>query len=93
MKNLEEHKGHKTADENISNMLIATDNVTAVSSNPCLHTTNDTEEYSDNQFKTVGDKVQAISTKPQTPNQGNNTNKSILGPIFDVYTSIENTLF
>ena len=71
MKNLEENKGQKTTDENISNMLIPTNNVTAVSSNPCLHATNDTEEYSVHQIKSVGDKFQAISTKPPTPNQGN----------------------
>ena len=71
MKNLEENKGQKTTDENISNMLIPTNNVTAVSSNPCLHKTNDTEEYSVHQIKSVGDKFQAISTKPPTPNQGN----------------------
>ena len=71
MKNLEENKGQKTTDENINNMLIATDDVTDVSSNPCLHATNDTEEYSAHQLKKVGDKFQAIGTKPPTPNQGN----------------------
>ena len=71
MKNLEENKGQKTTDENISNMLIPTDNVTAVLSNPCSHETKDTEEYYAHQLKTVGDKFQAISTKPPTPNQGN----------------------
>ena len=71
MKNLEDSKGQKTTDENISNMLIANDSVTAVSSNPCLHPTNNTEEYSEQQRKNVGDKFPAISTKPPTPNQGN----------------------
>ena len=69
MKHFEENKGHNTTDEN---MLIATDNATALSSNPCLHPTNDIEEYSVHQLKNVGgDKFQAISTKPPTPNQGN----------------------
>ena len=72
MKHFEENKGHNTTDENISNMLIATDNATAVSSNPCLHVTNDIDEYSVHQLKNVGgDKFQVISTKPPTPNQGN----------------------
>ena len=71
MKNLEENKGPKTTDENIRNMLIATDNVTAVSSNPFSHAANNTEEYSVHQLKSVGDRFQAISTKPPTPNQGN----------------------
>ena len=72
MKNLEDNKGQKTTDEDKSNMLIPTDNVTAVLSNPCSHATKDTEEeYYVHQLKTVGDKFQAISTKPPTPNQGN----------------------
>ena len=91
MKNLEENKGQKTTDENISNMLIPTDNVTAVLSNPCLHATNDIEEYSAHQSKNVDDKFQAISTKPPTPNQGNiQINQSLVQYVILICQSIDN---
>ena len=81
MKNIEENKGQTTKDENISNMLLKTDNGTAVSSNPCLHATKETEEYSLHQLKNIGDKFQAISAKPPTPNQGNMPGANILPQI------------
>ena len=82
MKNIEENKGQKTNDDNMSNMRIKTDNDTAVPSSLCLNATNDTEECSVLQLKNIGDKFQVISTKPPTPNQGKYRYKSLLGPIF-----------
>ena len=92
MKNIEEHKGQKTNDDNMSNMLIKTDNNTAVSSSPCLHATNDTEEYSALQLKNIGDKFQVISTKPPTPNQGNIDMNHYLDQYL-IWQSGENELF